>query len=83
MPKGAVAAVAARMKQQRNVEKVRKLFFPKKIATIFLHTLFRKKRFEINFFVQQNASKFAIFIEKENPRSFFRFSFRATLSFTL
>ena len=25
--------------------------------------LFRKKRFEINFFVQQNASKFAIFIE--------------------
>ena len=46
-------------------------------------TLFRKKRFEINFFVQQNASKFAIFIEKENPRSFFRFSFRATLSFTL
>ena len=28
MPKGAVAAVAARMKQQRNVEKVRKLFSP-------------------------------------------------------
>ena len=46
-------------------------------------TLFRKKRFEINFFVQQNASKFAIFIEKENPRSFFHFSFKATLSFTL
>ena len=42
---------------------------------------FRKKRFEINFFVRQNASKFAIFIEKENPRSFF--SFRAFLSFTL
>ena len=35
--------------------------------------LFRKKRFEINFFVQQKASKFATFIEKENPRSFFRF----------
>ena len=34
-------------------------------------TLFRKKRFEINFFVRQNVSKFAIFIEKENPRSFF------------
>ena len=47
------------------------------------HSLFRKKRFEINFFVQRNASKFAIFIEKENPCSFFRFSFRATLSFTL
>ena len=46
-------------------------------------TLFRKKRFEINFFVRGNASKFAIFIEKENPRSFFRFSFRAFLSFTL
>ena len=37
--------------------------------------LFRKKRFEINFFVRQNASKFAIFIEKENPPSFFRFHF--------
>ena len=46
-------------------------------------TLFRKKRFEINFFVWQNASKFAIFIEKENPSSFFRFSFRAFLSFPL
>ena len=57
-----------------------------KVPTKFFiigHTLFRKKRFEINFFVQKNASKFAIFIEKENPRSFFRFSFRATLSFTL
>ena len=42
-----------------------------------------KKRFEINFFVQENASKFAIFIEKENPHSFFHFSFRAFLSFTL
>ena len=46
-------------------------------------SLFKKKRFEINFFVQQNASKFPIFIEKENPGSFVRFSFRATLSFTL
>ena len=44
-------------------------------------SLFRKKRFEINFFVQRNASKFAIFIDKENPCSFFRFSFRATLCF--
>ena len=46
-------------------------------------SLFRKKRFEINFFVQRNASKFAIFMEKENPRSFFHFSSRATLTFTL
>ena len=37
--------------------------------------LFRKKKFQINFFVWQNASKYAIFIEKENPSSFFRFSF--------
>ena len=44
--------------------------------------LFRKKRFEINLFVQRNASKFVILIEKENPRSFFCFSFRATLIFT-
>ena len=50
---------------------------------IYRVTLFRKKRFEINFFVQRNASKFAIFIEKGNPLSFFRFSFRATLSFSL
>ena len=43
--------------------------------------LFRKKRFELNFLFQRNASKFAIFIEKENPHSFFCFSFRAILSF--
>ena len=41
-------------------------------------SLFRKKRFEINFFVRQNASNFAKLIEKENPLSFFRFLFRAT-----
>ena len=38
-------------------------------------TLFRKKRFEINFFVRRNTSKFAVFIEKENPHSFFVFHF--------
>ena len=38
-----------------------------------MNSLFRKKRFEINFFVQQNASKFAIFIEKENQCSSFVF----------
>ena len=31
---------------------------------------------------QQNASKFAIFLEYENPRSFFHFPFRATLFFS-
>ena len=38
-------------------------------------TLFRKKRFEINFFVRQNASKFAIFIEKKTHLVFFIFHF--------
>ena len=33
------------------------------IPWYIMYTLFRKKRFEINFFVQQKASKFAIFIE--------------------
>ena len=54
-----------------------------KVAVLVSSSLFRKKMFEINFFVRRNASKFAIFIEKENPRSFFRFSFRAFLSFPL
>ena len=30
-----------------------------------------------------NASKFAIFLEYENPHSFFHFSFRATLFFPI
>ena len=33
--------------------------------------------------LQQNTSKFAIFLEYENPLSFFRFSFCATLFFPL
>ena len=37
-------------------------------------SLSRKKRFELNYFFQQNTSKFAICMEKErNPRNFFRF----------
>ena len=32
---------------------------------------------------QQNASKFAIFLEYENPRSLFHFSFHAALFFPL
>ena len=45
--------------------------------------LFRKKRFLVNLKTKTNASKFAMFMEKENPHSFFRFSFRATFSFPL
>ena len=45
--------------------------------------LFRNKRFALNEMFQQNASKFAIFYVYENPCSFFRFSFHATLSFYL
>ena len=45
--------------------------------------LFRKKRFLVNLKTERNASKFAIFMEKENPCSFFRFSFRATFIFPL
>ena len=32
---------------------------------------------------QQNASKFAILLEYENPCSFFRIKFQTTLSFAL
>ena len=60
-----------------------KLFWNLDYCHLELCTLFRKKRFEINFFVRRNASKFAISIEKENPCSFFRFSFRAFFSFPL
>ena len=36
-------------------------------------TLFRNKRFLVNLKTKRNASKFAIFMEKENPCSFFIF----------
>ena len=52
------------------------------LVNIQLHSS-EKRGLRSTFFVQRNASKFAIFIEKENPRSFFHFSFRAFLSFTL
>ena len=48
--------------------------------TYYYQFTLQKKRIEINFSVQQNASN-AIFIEKENPCSFFHFSFRASLNF--
>ena len=44
---------------------------------------FRNKRFALNKMLQRNTSKFAIFYVQENPHSFFRFSFRATLYFYL
>ena len=44
-------------------------------------TLFRNKRFMLDEMLQRNASKFAILLEYENPSSFFRFSFHATLFF--
>ena len=34
-------------------------------------TLFRNKRFMLDEMTSQNASKFAIFLEYENPHSFF------------
>ena len=37
----------------------------------------------VNLKTERNASKFAMFMEKENPHSFFRFSFRATFIFPL
>ena len=41
----------------------------------------QNKCFALKFKFWRNASKFPIFIEKENPSSFFRFSFRATFIF--
>ena len=38
-------------------------------------THLQNKCFALKFKFQRNASKFLIFIEKENPNSFFRFSF--------
>ena len=38
-------------------------------------TLFRNKKFILNVMLKRNASKFAIFLEYENPCSFFIFHF--------
>ena len=48
-----------------------------------MFSLFRKKRFLVNLKTERNASKFAMFMEKENPHSFFHFSFKATFIFAL
>ena len=53
------------------------------VFVFFSRTLFINKRFAHNEMLQQNASKFTIFYVSENPCSFFRFSFRATLYFYL
>ena len=47
-------------------------------------SLFRNEMFMLDKMFEQNASKFAMFLEYENPcTSFFRFSFRAILFFLL
>ena len=46
-------------------------------------TLFRNKRCLVNLKTTRNASKFAMFMEKENPCSLFHFLFRATFIFPL
>ena len=46
-------------------------------------SLFRNKRFMLNWMLQRNVSKFVKFLEYENSRSFFRFSIHATLFFPL
>ena len=47
------------------------------------YPLLRKKRFMLDEMTQWNASKFAIFLEYENPPSIFRFSFHVNLCFSL
>ena len=53
------------------------------VLVLSYRALFRNKGFLVNLKTQRNASKFAMFMEKENPCSFFRFSFRATFIFPL
>ena len=49
------------------------------IKNIICSPLFRKKRFALNFLFRLNASKFAIFMEKENPYSIFSFFISSNL----
>ena len=46
-------------------------------------TLLRNKRFLVNLILQRNASKFAMFMEKENPCSFFSFFIQSNFHFPL
>ena len=67
-----------------NPTKIDKVFNAlEKKGSLKRDTLFRKKRFLVNLKTEGNASKFAMFMEKENLRSFFHFSFRATFIFPL
>ena len=52
------------------------------LLTMFSTTLFRNKRFMLDEMTYRNASNFAIFLEFENPHSFFLFSFHATTLLT-
>ena len=45
--------------------------------------LFRKKRFLVNLKTERNASKFAMFMEKESPCSFFSFFIYSNFHFPL
>ena len=40
---------------------------------VVIYSLFRNKGFLVNLKTEKNASKFAMFMEKENPCSFFVF----------
>ena len=51
-----------------------------KVPTTNRSPLFRNKRFMLNEMTPQNASKFTIFLEDKNSRSFYNFSFCATFS---
>ena len=59
------------------------LLMPGSTCDTGMYPLFINKGFLVNLKTERNASKFAMFMEKENPRSFFRFSFRATFIFPL
>ena len=50
------------------------------LQELYYFTL-QKKRFLVNLKTERNASKFAMFIEKENPHSFFVFHLKQ-LSFS-
>ena len=53
------------------------------LKILLIGILFRNKRLMLDEMLQQNTSKFAIFLEYENPYSFFHFSFCTTLFFSL
>ena len=60
----------------------RQIFF-RAFWTIVAITLFRNKMFLINLILERNASKFAMFMEKENPCGFFSFFIYSNFHFPL